>query len=551
MNKNNQAPDTSMLVYLPLSEQGGGVAGPPQPPPAPPPTQLPGRQAPPLPYGFTDNRLKVLPVFIASAIISVLYAMCFSGDGLRPQLSFTVFCLIAFTVLVKLLEALGYMRNRKSLLYGAPIAALSLMNGIFSVNAFSYVNIAVMYILFAAFILSAVSDSPIDLFGVDGAGKVCLTICGSWAVFFRIMNALFAGRKKRQNIGKAGKILLGSLLALPLMLLIGGLLTSADMVFANVMSRLIDKALNGAGKIDGFFITSVCAAFIYCTGYAWRAKTVAAKPEQPFTPARADIYVCAPFLALLNIMFLFFSVIQIAFLFTGGLLKLPGDMVYSEYAREGFFQLLTVTIINYAVIYVLITLFSGVTEKPALRAMIFTLLAFTVILIASSFYRLSLYIGIYAFTPLRLAVLTFLVMELALAAVTTLMLVRPDTPFIKYVMLTFLVFYIAANVTASGYVSAKLNVAVFMSGGTMRWLDVTSSGADGLAVMRPFLESGDYICRGNLLIRRDEPKVPEFFYGEEQTYDQIAASLRHKRVDWRNWSLIEYLGEIYSLSKST
>ena len=541
MSENDRQTDSSYLVYTPYSESTSNDSDPPLPE-GQQTRQTPGVQPPGLPYEFADNRKKTIIVLCVAAAAAIFYAVCFGSGDTLPQLSFTVFCPVVFTALAKTLDALGYLRNRRALLLAAPITLLALMNGIFSMSAYSAVNIAVMHILFAAFILTAVSEGPMDLYSPHGAGRVILTICGSWAVLFRIIKAMASGRGKRQYSGKVGKVFLGLLTAVPLILIIGALLVSADMVFAQVLLRMVNGILDGVGRINGFFIISAFAAFIYCTGYIWRAKAVASRPERPFTPLHADIYVCAPFLAVMNLLFLFFSVIQMAFLFTGGLMKLPGDMVYSQYAREGFFQLLAVTMINFSVIYIFLAMFSDVTGKPALKAMIFALLAFTVVLIASSFYRLSMYIGVYAFTPLRLGVITFLIMELVLAAVTAIKLINPETPFVKRFILTCLVFFIIANVSASGFVSARLNVAMFMSGGAMRWLDVTSSGPDGLTVMKPFLESEDYICRGSLIIRRDEANVPAFFTGRENTYENVVKMIQYKSDAWQNWSLIEYLG---------
>ena len=542
----NQQADSSMLVYL------GQTAHSNQDPTPSPYTVSPPIQnhaisklSPP-PY-INSGRTKSITLLGMSAAAAVMYAICFSGAGKLPQLSFTIFSLMIFFMLVKILETLGYLRNRRALLFAAPIAALALMNGIFSINFYSYANIVIVHILFAAFAISALTDYRINLFSISGAGKIIKAIAGNWITVFSVIRWLFTSRlERKQRSDKISKILLGVLCALPLLLVIGTLLISADMVFANIMDNLIYYIIVYLSKIDIAFIITICIAFTYFAGYIWHSKAIACLPEKPYSPIPADNYICASFLATLNSLFLFFTIIQTAFLFTGGLMKLPGDMVYSEYVREGFFQLLAVTIINFAVIYILLTVYSGVNEKPVLKAMVYMLLGFTVVLIASSFYRMFMYISVYAFTPLRLGVITFLVMELVLVWITAEKLKKTETHFVRRFVITCLVFYIIANVSASGYVSARLNVNMFLSGGKMRWIDATSSGADGLAVIRPFLESDKYICRGNLIIRRNEPDVPYFFIGSEMTYEDVKNTLSHKSDIWQNWSLIEsVLGFFY------
>ena len=494
------------------------------------------------------NQKEVYILLAASTIIAVLYTISFHGQHIFPQISFTIFCTVAFFVLAKTLDILSYLRNRQSLNFAIPIISLALMNGIFNISGYNpfgyfiaYFNIIVIHILFAAFILTAISKKPIDLFSLSGLIKVGLTIPGNWITFFKIIRSLFTNRRKDQASSELYKMLIGALLALPLMIIIGSLLMSADYVFHSIIVSSIFALL----RIDILFLFSICIVLTYCTGYIWHARSVVKRRIPSHSPVVADTYIIATFLAMINILFLFFSITQFAFLFAGGqLFELPGSIVYSSYARHGFFQLLVVTIINFAVIYILLTFFSKVDEKPIIQIMLYLLLAFTVVLIVSSFYRMFMYMSVYATTPRRLAVITFLVMELVLVAVTAAKLRNPKVPFVKYFALTLLAFYIIANVTTSGYVSARINVAIFLSGGTMRWIDITSSGADGLVVIRPFLESDDYVASNNLIIRRNEPNVPYFFRPDpfEWTYEEVASRLRHQSDNWQNWSLIEHLG---------
>jgi len=490
------------------------------------------------------TRNGIMALLTSALAIGILYAVCFQGMDILPQLSFTIFCPIAFFVLAKILSMFGYLHNRESLLFAVPIVVLSLMNGIFSTSGYTYGNIAFMHVLFAAFILTAVSKKPLDLYSFDGMGKVVLTILGHWTTLFTIVRGLIADRKKDKGSSKIYKILIGAFIALPLLIVITSLLATADMVFHRFLTELVSNSVRGLRRIDFFFIVTFCVVTVYCTGYIWNAKNISSRRNIDFRTMPLDTTIGATFLALINALFLLFSVIQVVYLFTGGIFSLPGSIVYSEYARQGFFQLLAVTIINFAVIYVLLTFFSDAVEKPIIRKMLYMLLAFTLVLIASSFFRMFLYMNVYAATPLRLAVVTFLVAELVLIVITAMKLKDPKSPFIKRFILTLFVFYIIANVTASGYVSARVNVALFLSDSQMRWIHVNSAGPDGLVVYRPFLESDNYIFDGRHIIRRDEANVPYFFTGEntELTYEDVVHRLSRKSDAWQNWSLIEHLG---------
>jgi len=490
------------------------------------------------------TRNGIMALLTSTLAMGILFAVCFQGLDILPQLSFAIFCPIAFVTLAKILSLFGYLHNRDSLYFAVPIVALSLMNAIFSTSGYTYGNVVLMHILFATFILTAVSKKPLDLYSVDGLGKIVLTILGQWTTLFIIIQGLIADRKKDESSSKIYKVLIGAFIALPLLIIIGSLLATADMIFHRVLSELVSNMFRGIRRIDFFFIVTFLIAANYFTGYIWRAKNVASKRNTIFSSIPLDTTICATFLALINALFLLFSVIQVVYLFTGGIFSLPGSIVYSEYARQGFFQLLAVTVINFAVIYVLLTFFSGAVEKPIIRKMLYMLLLFTLVLIASSFFRMFLYMSVYATTPLRLAVVTFLVAELVLIVITAMKLRDPKSPFVKRFVLTLFVFYMIANVSASGYVTARVNVALFLSNSQMRWIHVNSAGPDGLVVYRPFLESDNYMFDGRHIIRRDEANVPYFFTGEntELTYEDVVQRLSRKSDAWQNWSLIEHLG---------
>ena len=49
--------------------------------------------------------------------------------------------------------------------------------------------------------------------------------------------------------------------------------------------------------------------------------------------------------AMLTLLYLVFSVIQIVYLFMGNM-TLPSGYTYAKYAREGFFQLLAVSVLK-------------------------------------------------------------------------------------------------------------------------------------------------------------------------------------------------------------
>ena len=158
--------------------------------------------------------------------------------------------------------------------------------------------------------------------------------------------------------------------------------------------------------------------------------------------------------------------------------------MFAEYARQGFFQLLFLTIINFAVIIIFLQVYSHHARVGVVRFMLVLLTIFTGVLIASSFYRMNMYMGVFGFTPLRLSVITFLVMAAFLCVVTLVALYRDKFDVMRVYLIIGMVFLVVANVSGSGFVSARLNAWLYRTNPgyhfTMRDHFLSADNAGGL-----------------------------------------------------------------------
>ena len=128
---------------------------------------------------------------------------------------------------------------------------------------------------------------------------------------------------------------------------------------------------------------------------------------------KIDHTIIISMLSVINLVFVLFLISEISKLCCN-FLQIPKGYIYSSYAREGFFQLLFVTIINFSIILYLIYKTNVIKENKVIRNLVLILIAFSVLLIFNSYYRMFLYIGKFGFTNLRLQVILFLLMELIL-----------------------------------------------------------------------------------------------------------------------------------------
>ena len=398
---------------------------------------------------------KYVPIVLFCASLTALfYSISFSGLDVLPQLSFFIFCACALIILYFGLKKLNWLANRSAFLWGVPIMILAGFNAIFNVSVFHYFNGFVVVFLFAFIVYGAIGGRVFDFGAFSFWLNILRIIFGHITAGCAIINA---GRKvsRLTKNSVAFRIAAGLCLAVPVSFIIISLMISGDAVFA-VLAADIIWSINFRPARFLWHVIVVISATVIFAGWLYNAKFMqptAAKASR----LKSDTVVSITFLSVLNIIFAIFCYIQFAFLFAGGANTLPPGITYAEYAREGFFQLLFITIINFAVIIIFLKLFEHLAA--VIRLMLLLLAVFTGVLIASSFYRMNMYIDVFGFTPLRLMVITFLAMETVFLAATLLALFKPKIGLLKFYLVVGLLFFFIANFTSTAYFSGRLNTA--------------------------------------------------------------------------------------------
>lgn len=214
---------------------------------------------------------------------------------------------------------------------------------------------------------------------------------------FNAFASLIAGKSRRASYAA-----IGILVAVPLAGIILALLFSADGAFSYFGARLFEGWDLGSAL---FHVVCVFVVLILFYSLLWNLKY---KPEnyyipKPPAPAKLEPVAVGIVLGVLLAIYLLFSVVQAAFLFGGA--QLPEGLTYSEYARDGFFQLIAASALNF-IIFALALRFTR--PSPAIRWLLLGLLAATGVLLISGVTRLLMYIGAYGLTWMRVAPMWFM-----------------------------------------------------------------------------------------------------------------------------------------------
>ena len=296
--------------------------------------------------------------------------------------------------------------NKKAYFMLIPITLILISDPIIKIDASNkFLNVIVLFILVSIFLFLLVNKNyKISVNNISLMFKLFPD------KIFSNLKYLKPSITKEKN-KKIVNIILGLAIGAGISFVILLLLTSADDYFDAFLSKFSISINLDFGNIILFIIWFIIIFSISINVYKnkdIKMKEVGLK--------KIDNTIIITVLSVINFVFVLFLISEISKL-CGNFLQLPKGYIYSSYAREGFFQLLFVTLINFSIISFLMYKTNGIKENKIVRNLIFLLIAFSIILIFNSYYRMYLYIDKFGFTVLRLQVMLFLTMEVVLFGV--------------------------------------------------------------------------------------------------------------------------------------
>jgi Domain of unknown function (DUF4173) len=192
----------------------------------------------------------------------------------------------------------------------------------------------------------------------------------------------------------------GVALAAPLLALFGGLFVAADVIFQHLLDSAVPSPLAPVRH------AALVLLWAWLTAGLLRDLVASRDPAAPAARVRLRLGIVeiGTVLALLDLLFLAFVVVQLRYLFGGrGLVESQAHLTYAEYARRGFFELVVVA----ALVLPLLLLADWALERRRRRDdVVFAALAAALVLlllavVASALERLWIYQQEYGLTELR------------------------------------------------------------------------------------------------------------------------------------------------------
>lgn len=248
--------------------------------------------------------------------------------------------------------------------------------------------------------------------------------------YFRAYAGVFRS-KERSSARHAG---IGFVVGIPLVVIVLALLASVDTGMAGLLGGFFERFNLGqwVARVAAVFIASMLFYSLFFN-LTW------GKRDNDLAPVRRNWKTAGPgvVIALLLAAYALFTYVQFTYLFGG---KLPVDLTYSKYAREGFGQLLAVTLINFTVLGVSL----GKSEpKRAIRALELLLILASFVVLASAAWRMLLYVGAYGLTIRRVLPLWLMGYFVFLAGVGVVRVLNEKVPFLRIGAFALIYWYTA------------------------------------------------------------------------------------------------------------
>ncbi len=264
--------------------------------------------------------------------------------------------------------------------------------------------------LFALCLLAAVVTGTLAVTGGRSPLGMLLAVTLPPAATVRALPWAVRGLRDNRAAGSGiavGRVLTSVAVSAGLLMLFGLLFSSADAVFADLVSGLLPD-ISVPGTIGWTFRLLLIGGGLLGAAYlVSRPPDLEGLRPAPSRPAHRLEWTLP--LVLLDALFAAFVLVQLTVLFggSGHVLRTSG-LTYAQYARSGFWQLLAVTGLTLLVIAVAARRAPKATRTDRLlvRVLLGALTALSLVIVASALYRMQVYADAYGATRLRLVVAT-------------------------------------------------------------------------------------------------------------------------------------------------
>ncbi len=381
---------------------------------------------------------------IGSIGVAISQSILFYGKEIG--ISMIIFEIILNGILLYIMNRKNKIINKNGLLLLMPIILLSSTYFIFASKVFYILNIFIIMVL--NILMFAITTNKKGYFSkhLYRAFRISAdTLETVNEVIDYTKESLESHIKDNSQIRKVDikKLTTSILIVLAVVGVVIILLASADSIFAEMFSGIgnIITNLNMPNTINIIIrLAIIVAVYFLILSFILKLQNQKHKElKQLKNIGDKYDFTLKLLLIALNLVYVVFCYIQISSLFA----KMNVNIDYATYARTGFFQLMFVSFINFAII--LISNKFNSNKEKIIKILNIFLVIFTIIIILSSMFRMYMYETEYGLTYLRTFVYIILLTELAIFVPTTIYILNEKFDFIKTAFIIILSVYCLIN----------------------------------------------------------------------------------------------------------
>jgi len=391
-------------------------------------------------------------------------------------INFSIYVTLCLLAGILLLRADGLRLARRSSLLLLPIAFLAAMTFIRQEPMTVFLSVSTTLFLMGVFALTYLGGQWIH-YGLLDYFLGYLRLFGSMIArplgFNAEVRHLPSGQPStgEKRIRHAWPILRGIIFALPVIAIFASLLSSADPIFAKRFEDFIEL-FNIDNLPEYIFRLVYILVFAYALAGTFlhaAQKSGETIEEKSLIPAFLGFTESTIVLGSVLILFAAFVVIQFQYFFGGQANINIEGYTYSEYARKGFGELVTVAFCSLLLLLALgaLTHRENETQRRTFSSLGGILVGLVLVMLVSAFQRLVLYESAYGFSRLRTYTHVFMIwLALLLVAVVVLEILRRERSIGLAMVLASLGFVVSLGLLNVDSFIVKQNVQREVRGAT-------------------------------------------------------------------------------------
>jgi len=297
-------------------------------------------------------------------------------------------------------------------------------------------------------------------------------------LFYRLdkyLNVLSGLRKKfqtehdgeRHGLSLTARVIIGIFVALPITALFVYLFARADLIFSQNLKRIFSSLTPGELVMHILFVLFLTALVMVVVGTIFSSEnTLATLKERAI---KNDSVIAHIILFCINAVFAIFVFIQFKYLFGNASFVFENNITFADYARHGFFELVSAALLSGLVIFAIQRSYSKLKAPLGVLVLQLLLSAQVGVVAISAIKRMNIYQEAFGYTVLRLYVEWFLYFLLVIIFVSAVVLIKRETFkafFQMSAILSICALAVVGSINIDGIITKK-NVERFMEKATI------------------------------------------------------------------------------------